>query len=108
MSQALIRSAELVALAGISYRMLDHWIRRGWVKPRGGRGSGFLRSFTETEAAVVCTAGQLVKLGIVPERATRYAREMTSSGAQSIELDGWVLVKKTPVEADLAQAGRTG
>jgi len=92
----LIRSVDLAHQAGISYRMLDHWTRRGWIRPRGGHGSGFQRHFTPSETAVVCTAGQLVKLGIIPERAVQYARELESSNAQSVDLDGWTLVRTAP------------
>lgn len=48
------------------------------------------------EAAVVETAGQLLKLGIVPERAVRYARELAEGDTQSIQVGEWELTRLAP------------
>lgn len=45
-------SAHQVAeAAGISYRMLDYWLREGWIAEpeRDGSGSGYFREFSEHE-----------------------------------------------------------
>jgi DNA-binding transcriptional MerR regulator len=103
-----MRSLELAQAAGISYRQLDWWVRRKWLHPTGGKGSGRQREFDEEEVAIALTAGQLLKLGFVPERAVRYARELQSSGTQSIDLDGWVLVRTASADPELAQETQTG
>lgn len=67
-------------VAGISYRQLDHWIRKGYI--RGGNpGSGNQREIAEDEMGVLRHMSTLVHCGFVPERAARMAREIVEGAA---------------------------
>ena len=73
-------SEQVAREAGISYRQLDHWIRRGWVIPDGeaSPGSGFPREWTDAEALVVRVMGRLVRAGLPPHMAHEIARSRQS------------------------------
>lgn len=61
---------------GISYRQLDYWIRRGYLRPavpRGG-GPGHSRQWPAEEIQVALRMSVLVAAGLVPERAASFAR----------------------------------
>ncbi len=65
----------VLAVTGATYRQLDHWSRRGWLRPDGGgRGSGRPREWSRTEVEVATTMVRLVAAGITPEAAHRAAR----------------------------------
>lgn len=42
-------TTEVAELTGISVRRLDHWVRSGHVRPRGGRGSGDWRLWIQED-----------------------------------------------------------
>lgn len=48
---------EVALLAGVSYRQMDYWLRTGKVAPDTDNkpGSGYARSFTEEQVALICT-----------------------------------------------------
>lgn len=82
-----MRATDLAAAAGLTYRQLDWWVRRGLVtcqqaKPPAPRkrGHGFPREFTEEEARVVIDAGQLVTAGVAPAAAITLARAIHAHG----------------------------
>jgi len=62
--------------AGITPRVLNHWVRRGYVAPEGRpvAKSGIPRSFGPDEARIVITTARLVRAGFRPERAAEIAR----------------------------------
>jgi DNA-binding transcriptional MerR regulator len=61
---------------GITYRQLDHWIRRGHLHPDNATaGSGIAREWSNDELAVAVRMARLVKAGLSPEHAARAARE---------------------------------
>lgn len=67
---------EVIELAGITYRQLDHWTRRGWIAPEHPEcgGSGHHRCYSELEVAVIAHIGALVRAGVQPDVAARIAR----------------------------------
>jgi hypothetical protein len=71
-----VNSEQVALAAGISYRQLDHWVRRGWVRtvgdPHGG--SGTSREFTDGEAGTAAVMARLVRAGFLVERAAELAR----------------------------------
>lgn len=79
-------SAELCELAGITYRQLDFWERRGHVhalKRRKGKdtspvpkraGSGFDREWPDAEVVVTVNMARLVRAGFAPAIAADIAR----------------------------------
>ena len=73
---------------GITYRQLDSWVRRGYLRPerktvRGGKyhdGSGAPRRWPATELEVARRMGRLVAAGLRPERAAGFARNSWPAG----------------------------
>ena len=62
-------------LDGISYRQLDYWVRRGYLKPEYlAPGSGAKRRWTAEERRVAQTMARLVAAGFTPEAAHPIAR----------------------------------
>jgi MerR HTH family regulatory protein len=73
---------------GISYRQLDYWVRRGYLRPerrtaRGGKyggGQGVSRRWPAAELEIARRMARLTAAGITPERAAVFARESWPSG----------------------------
>lgn len=69
------------ALAGVTYRQLDYWIRTGRVRPVDGPcGSGNYREFEQAEAAIATRMGVLVRAGLLPDAAEDVARQLQTYG----------------------------
>ncbi|MBM7788875.1 hypothetical protein [Tenggerimyces flavus] len=64
-------SVDVVEAAGITYRQLDYWCRKGWLAPtiRRGGGSGIDRDFHADELAFAVRMGLLVRAGFPPDVA---------------------------------------
>jgi DNA-binding transcriptional MerR regulator len=61
---------------GITYRQLDFWCRRGYLRPvTGGRGSGFPRWYPPEEVEVARCMVALIRDGVRVEVAAKRARE---------------------------------
>lgn len=56
--------------AGITYRQLDHWIRKGYL-PGSAPGSGVSRTFSMEERDYIIRLARLVKAGIDVAVASR-------------------------------------
>jgi DNA-binding transcriptional MerR regulator len=59
---------------GLTYRQLDYAVRRGFLKPLYGVGSGSNREWTHAELRVARTFGRLTAIGLTMEAAHRIAR----------------------------------
>lgn len=78
----------LLSRAGISYRQLDYWNRRGFIRPRRvAEGSGSRRDYGAEEERVLLRMGRLVKAGIAPDVAARIARNSVIKGGYYQLLD---------------------
>lgn len=66
-------SQQIADKAGITYRQLDHWVTKGWLRPRGS-GSGSDRYWTPAEEQCALDMGSLTRFGVPPELAHRIAR----------------------------------
>ena len=87
-----VTSAEVCAAAGITYRQLDYWVRRGWIQCSqvtssltGNSGSGCERRWSEQQAAKVMHMAGLVREGYRTDRAAEliagwFADERTPAG----------------------------
>jgi DNA-binding transcriptional MerR regulator len=64
----------LVQVSGATFRQLDHWCRKGWLRPEGGEGTGNFRDFPGDEISVAKVMARLVDAGVSPEAAHRAAR----------------------------------
>lgn len=90
-----VKSLDLAEQASISYRQLDFWVRKGYIKERSpGGGSGFLRDFTDDEVAITVKMARLIKIGFKPGPAAEYARLMVEQHTGSIIVDGWLLIEE--------------
>lgn len=58
-----ILAAEVCQRAGVSYRQLDYWSRRGFI-PNTAKGSGVPRQFTETDVDYIEMFAKLVHAGL--------------------------------------------
>ena len=76
-----MNSLQLAERAGITYRQLDFWIRRGYVKVDNDvTGSGNTREFSSIEARVVLYMADLVRSGFTPQASAVTAREIAATG----------------------------
>lgn len=72
--------------AGVSYRQLDYWVRRGYLRPEDALpGSGHSRAWSAHEIAVAREMKRLCDAGLSAELAARVAREFVD-GESLIEL----------------------
>lgn len=80
-------TTEVVRLAGISYRKLDHWTRRGYVHPAGDPfpGSGNYRRYDDDEARIICALAKLAPM-ISPHFSYGSVIEALRSGATVFDL----------------------
>lgn len=94
----------VAALAGVTFRVIDHWSRKGYLTALPRReSSGVKRRFSVFEAAVARQAVHLVDVGFVPREAVRIARGLISrrSRSQQIVLDeDIILIVKSVVDPD--------
>jgi hypothetical protein len=67
-------SQQLADQAGITYRQLDNWVRRGWLKPTGSHGSGSGRYWPAQERNVALDMGRLCAYGLPPGLAHDLSR----------------------------------
>lgn len=64
-SRRAFTSADVVQIAGITYRQLDHWWRSRLVQPeQRGQGSGNPRWFSTDDTLRYCVIGALVHAGV--------------------------------------------
>ena len=72
MSAAVL--ADLMS-AGMTYRQLDHWTRRGYLRAdEPTPGSGHRRTWPPREVEVARTMARLVAAGMSPRQASEVAR----------------------------------
>lgn len=82
---------------GITYRQLDHWITRGYLRPENKPGSGTEREFSEREIEVAKLMAALVNAGFRAEKAAKTARYVLAEGIVRLRLaDNIVLVLSEP------------
>ncbi len=73
---------EAAKAAGVTYRQLDYWTRRGYLKARERRGasSGFNRAYLPVEVRVAKWMGLLTAQGMAPSIAAGVARDLDRIG----------------------------
>lgn len=77
----MLTSEDVCTTARISYRQLDYWVRKGYVKPFAMvAGSGTHREFTEEEVNIVRMAARLIRRGFTIPAALDTARAMPVGG----------------------------
>lgn len=83
----------LIKIPEITYRQLDFWCSKGWLRPDQRGGSGHARTFSGDEARVARTMARLVAAGLKPDTAHAIAR-----GQARIAPGIWVVVDRIPAE----------
>jgi DNA-binding transcriptional MerR regulator len=67
--------ADLVKASGLTYRQIDHWTRKGWLRPLNpDEGSGSRRRYPAAELVVAQRMAILVAEGLTPDAAHTVAR----------------------------------
>lgn len=101
----ILSRGEVPEIAGISYRQLDWWVRKGYLYPtRPAEGSGYRREWPESEVAVAKEMVRLVAAQIPPALAVEIARGRTEI-APGIRIVVEPPPSLTPVGADEEEEG---
>lgn len=98
-----LRTDQIIGRAGISYRAIDHWTRRGYVRSRDRdrEGSGWPRYYDDTEVWIICLMARMVRAGFRPAAAAVAARTCIEERVQALDLGpGLVLQVGTPITVD--------
>jgi len=72
---------------GVTYRQLDWWTRQGYLHAREETGSGYSRSYTESEKNVARLMGRLVRVGFSAGFAGKVARAFLEGDRESKVVD---------------------
>ena len=85
--------------AGITYRQLDYWLRRGFLGESDSNtpGSGYVRDLTVTQVERLTQLAALVQAGVRPEVAAAWLDEAQDA-------DGVKVIEHGPVRITLAVA----
>ena len=70
-------ASEVLAVTGVSYRMLDHYCRAGYLD-HGQPGSGIRRLFTSAEVDTVYVVAGLIRVGFTVAAAFPIARQIVA------------------------------
>jgi hypothetical protein len=83
----------LEAVPGLSYRQIDHWSVKGWLRAvEVHPGHGVQRCWSDEEVEVARRALQLIRLGFTASKATHFARTPTKGIMALLEHDAAVTV----------------
>lgn len=95
-----MRAPQLCDYAGITYRQLDHWCSKGYLKPldyQGNPGSGVTREFTRKEGDKARLMACLIDRGFTVPAAEKIAQVNTyDQQAKSIFLGHGITVLIEP------------
>lgn len=86
----------VICRSGATFRRLDHWVRRGYLKPEGGDGSGRPRVWPEREVQVAVAMVRYIEAGLTVQAA--------ADAARNDGVTGNYLVLLMPVETRTAVA----
>jgi hypothetical protein len=76
-SLRVFTTPEVAKLTGATYRQIDHWDSKGWLRPcQPARGSGHDRLFDLPEVIVIAVAVGLGRQGVKADYALTHARRL--------------------------------
>lgn len=94
-----VGQAAMIATTGITYRQLDYWTRRGYLRPdNAGCGSGRQRRWSAAEQRICTLIIRLCRAGLDLGRAAEVARQAVGSGSNGGRLGYGVHIAWTPGE----------
>jgi hypothetical protein len=97
-TERVFTSTELAEAAGITYRQADHWTRHGHLHADPpAPGSGFARTYTETEVQVASLIRRLTEAGFTFDTATGRAR--------AIHAHGWTVIQQPGLTITIQHTG---
>jgi hypothetical protein len=78
---ALLGSGDALAEVGVTYRQLNYWVNRGWLRPvQAARSSGVPRRWPLLELEIAKRIERLAAAGVAVDRAAVFARESWPAG----------------------------
>lgn len=85
-------------VVGLSYRQLDYWTRRGYLRSDGNPmpGSGRPRTWSEHEVAIARAMVRLIGCGFTVSAAARLARDESESERLTVSLCDGVSLRLHP------------
>jgi DNA-binding transcriptional MerR regulator len=70
-----VNSEKVAAIAQVSYRQMDFWLRKGWVpNAPEAKGTGTPREWDEKHVEFFRRMGLLTRAGVYPEKAQKIAK----------------------------------
>lgn len=99
--RAVASAQQVTRQAGITYRQLDTWTSRGWLRPWHDGGTGTFREYPTGEVRVAVLMGRLTRAGLTAEAAARAARAVGEDG-RAVLGDGLVQAGADAVKRHLA------
>lgn len=104
-----MNAPELVDNAGITYRQLDYWTRRGYLRPAElNPGCGRDRQYSLSETAVARRMGGLVGAGLTVESAASIARGDRRAVSVLLRTLAHILDEEQPQRGDVPAETREG
>jgi hypothetical protein len=90
-----MNSQDVVNASGLTYRQIDHAVRRGWLKPDNphGKGTDNGREWAYTEYEITIIAGNLYRRGFRIDSAIKIARIRVEKAENSIYLGYGVTIQ---------------
>lgn len=100
-------AAEVIGLAGVTYRQLDYWARNGHLRPSiaEASGSGSQRLYSSWDVTAAKALGRLSALGFRPGSATEALPETLTALLDRLTVELEALSRETE-EAALAEDHR--
>lgn len=87
---AVIPAAEVCQRAGVTYRQLDYWGRRGFIPRQETGGSGYPRRFTEDDVTYIALFAKLIRAGLehdIADAVMKLKRDQVTGGAVRLTED---------------------
>lgn len=86
-------TTEAAALARVSFRRVDYWIRSGLVPGVAiNSGSGNVRSLTNDQVRFLTMMADLVRVGMKPDKAAELVQELLRTG--TVHVGSWIRIEK--------------
>jgi DNA-binding transcriptional MerR regulator len=91
MSEETYIAVQVCELAGVTYRQLDYWTRRGFIQSceRNRSGSGNIRVWDKENVTKVFLMHKLIQAGFAVSRAPKIAADLIAQAANAYDEANW-------------------